>query len=545
MGFNVIDSTATNVKVKGIAGVAISAGDLVSNNESGYLTKSTAMLGIGFENNTTAGLSAIRAITSIEGTTGYSSNTSSGVTGMNTLCELGNGNIAMVYSGNGAIGTTGLNLRIRNVLGADIIAKVTVSSFSGIYGCRVNKLNSSKFVVTWPETGALKFQIFNNDGSTSSSVISVDSLSGSTAFIWNITTLPNGNIVFAYDIATTNNLVLAVYDTTGTLVGSKVTTLDTGSIPSYIGLLACSNGDFVVRWYRGNATTGEKIARFTWSGSAWTQVGSTYVNPYTASLSYANWTDTLCELSNGSVVGLLGGTSSYPAIVVLSNTMTVVKAAFSLAIASGILLSGEAPMLMSLLSGGFAIIGRTSGGTMTLMTFDSLGQGILTKIGIISANWGSYISSYGNGISAFPLGGIGYALLKITYDNSQGLYSAELVVLKSDGTVVNNIVLKASAGTNVYNRAAILTSGGILVGMYEDQASPYLADFYYNVSRRSILGVAAESVSANQAVNVLTKGTLTINQNFTSGGSFDTTAATIPGTKGAIIGTTAILRGTL
>ena len=201
MGFNVIDSTATNVKVTATAGSALVSGDLVSNHETGVVNKVSETLSINIENNATAGLSVIRANTSLESNAAYGASAFQATA--NTLVELGNGNIALIYSGNGSLDYAGINIRIRNVLGADVIAKIVVSTDNTIYSYRIVKLNTSKFAVCWIGTGLpLRFQIFNNDGTTVGSIVDVESLVGNYSYHWNVSVLTNGNLVFVYDKVT-------------------------------------------------------------------------------------------------------------------------------------------------------------------------------------------------------------------------------------------------------------------------------------------------------------------------------------------------------
>ena len=130
MGINALDNTAQEI-ITGLSG-GVTAGDLILNTEGGYLQACDATLGVARGNNATAGAAAIKVITTIEGSVNYDFTTQP----MLRMCELGNGNIAELYSGDGTTNSTNLNLRIRNVLGADVVAKITLGTDTAIYSYR-------------------------------------------------------------------------------------------------------------------------------------------------------------------------------------------------------------------------------------------------------------------------------------------------------------------------------------------------------------------------------------------------------------------------
>jgi hypothetical protein len=531
MGFNVIDSTATNVKIKGVAASAITAGDLVGNSEIGKVFKVNEKLGISVTNNTVNGASAVVPITSIDATTGYDS---SSLYSISRLCELENGNIAFVYSGDGATESTGLNLRIQNPFLVNVISKITLSSAASITTYRCFKLNPTQFVVFWNEAAVLKFAVVNNDGSIAINSTTVSTMSG-----WNCSRIDNGKFVVVYYKVTSNNCVFSIYNASGVLQGSE-TTIEASGSPANIAIKSCVNSDFVVSYYRSSATTAYKSARFT---SAGVIVGSlTTLVTGGSTLSVGDYNNGLIELSNGNVVAVVPGADAYPDIRILNASNTLLT---SIDLGSGSITGNEVHCLVPM-DNGFAIFAR--GSTNAYMwLFDNNGSAILQKTQITGGlnGDGTTNGAIGSGITAFELKGIGFVLLRVGY-SATPTYDAKLAVVNYQGAVIGSVINLIVSGSSIISgTSAILTKDGLFIGMFKYGTSTYLSNFCYNVYRRSILGVATEDVSENQPLNVLTKGTYTINQNFGMGGSFDNTITVVPGTKGTVVGNTAILRGTL
>lgn len=542
MGIGLIENTLTNVKVRGTASGAITAGDLVSNHETGVIAKVNELLGVQNENNATQGLSAIKAPNTLEGVAAYGQSTTD--IHQDAICELATGNLAFIYTGNGTADTTNLNLRVKTPLDGDVIAKVTVSTDSNIAFQKIIKISSTQFAVIWNASSTLKCQIFNNNGTTSGATFTVDTLTSNNYLYWNAAALTNGNIVFVYSQTITNNAVFKVYNAAGTAVVAATTIGAADSLSTGISVLGCSNGDFVVMYYRSAATAVLKIARYTSAGAAVGSIQSSasYLMPN------ANFSGLLIELTGGNVVALCYSlTGSYPTIIVLSSAHAVVKAFTQLGLGASTFLANEAPAICAIPNGNFAVIGRnsTNNNKLTLMIFDSVGSGILTKLD--AGNSSAAPVSTGSGVSviAFPLGTIGFVTLRVQYDVSAN-YQVVLDVLNMQGVAVgSSVIVKANNSNVVPWCSAILTASGILVGMIKEVSGLFLQNFYYNCFRRSILGVSADTVAAGAAVNVFTKGNYTINQTLANGGNFDNTTTVVAGTKGSVVGNTAILRGTL
>lgn len=95
----------------------------------------------------------------------------------------------------------------------------------------------------------------------------------------------------------------------------------------------------------------------------------------------------------------------------------------------------------------------------------------------------------------------------------------------------------------IYNQYGILTSDGSFFGNFYWSSSESTYAASYSLQRKSVIGVARNSVSANGTVRVSTVGTFTLNSSYGFGGAFDQRTATIPGTRGSVLGTSAVLFG--
>lgn len=511
------------------AASAVSSGDLVTLLESGQVAKTSTTLGIPNENVTTAGPSAIRAVADVEST---NSNYGAQAEQHKTMCELGDGNIAMVYTGNGTTLTTGINLRIRTILGADVIPKTVLTEDVSIYGCRVLKISGTKFIVAWCSSATLKFMIINNDGSTSVAATTIATLSNNDNYYWNLALLSSGEFVFVYNKQTSNNVCFSRYNSSGALQGTE-TTIEAGAVGQYFTVLGCSNGDFVVSYYRSASTAAHKSARYSASG---VQVGTLVTLGTNTPPTTGDYNNGIIELSNGNVVITKLGVSDYPDLEMFNSSHVSQK---TIDLETDVVAS-EVPQLV-VNSGGFAVFYRTASPyKVAIKTFNNSGAGILGPV-LFGTGGGAATTAIGAGVQAFVLGSSGYAVVKAMAESNGPTCSLRLMVIDSVGTLVGSeVVLVSPASGYLYGLSSILTSGGTIALMYKNN---YLKDAYYHVQRRSVLGVANTTVTAGQSVEVKTKGTYTINQTFGMGGSFNNQATVVPGSKGIVSGSTAILTG--
>lgn len=144
--------------------------------------------------------------------------------------------------------------------------RVVVASATGVVGTRLARVGADNIAVVWTEGVLLKLAIHSaGSGAVVASEAIVATLSSSDVQGWNLATLPGGDIVLAYG-KSSNDLVFKRFNAAGVLQGGE-TTVEAGSSPAYVGVLALRAGGFVVHHYRYAAGTAYKFARFSANGT--------------------------------------------------------------------------------------------------------------------------------------------------------------------------------------------------------------------------------------------------------------------------------------
>lgn len=519
MGINVISASTADVRMP--AGSAITAGDLVINSEGAAVKASTA-LSIAQQNNTTTGLQAIYPVTSYGGNYGDASNYA-----LRNICEAGDGSILQVFTGNGTISSTGVQLVTRSLAGAVASTAVAVSSAASCICPRIKQVSSGTVVIAWVEVAVLKFAIYNNNGTVATSTATVTSLPNGASPYWNMSVLANGDIVFAYNKITSLNTTFARYNSSGVLQGSEVIVESAANTTGGICVLPQTGGGFIVYYYRSAAAVNWNFARYNASGVLQGTL-TTVSTGSPAAMSYGEFDHLAIELSNGSIVFQWNATahnhSIYTSAGVFVTTVVTDPRSPTLNNAWGLLPSP---------SGGFATFTNT-GTTLLFRLFNSSGQVLNTyDFGMVAASGGLVASRTTQG----------YCVLSSYFDGDTG-YSAQLASMSAIGANIGSIITVSPNATSA-NRGLCLvrhSSGPQLIGFKNTGATGYQEFAVYNPDKTSVIGVALESVSVGAICRVSTKGTYTINQALT-GGSFDQRTATVPGTKGSVAGSTAVLYG--
>lgn len=524
--------------VKMNASAAFTAGDVMVNNDTGKPTVLSTALGLAFETNATAGPQAIKAATGVEGTTtGYGHSLS---TNQRTLCILGNGDFAMVYSGNGTTADNSLKVRVTNKLGANQCARIDVSADTSIQSYRIAKLNSTQMVVAWAASGQpLKFSILNNDGTIAVAATTVSSLNTSNASYWNMAVTASGQVVFAYYKVTSGNFNFSRYNASGALQGAE-TTVEASATPTYIAVLGCANGDFVVSYYRSAATSAYKFARYNASGVI---QGALVTLVTTGSpLSGGDYTNGLIELVNGNIVfATPGAADNSPDVHIYTSANVFVK---TTEYGVGAINPNEVPCLVQS-SDGFVLMARKYIGTgagMWFYRYTSAGVAIVEQVSFGALATGDNASTSGSGISAISLGSTGFAVLGCYYHSSPA-YELRLATVNNYGVLIGSEIVLRTAGSPVIYANNIAGDTTSIAVAYKTQDTTYQTAGFYNVVRKSVLGVAQNSGAADAQVLVATKGSYTINQSVGAGGVFDGRSAAVPGTRGMVAGNSAVLFG--
>lgn len=538
MGINTV-SANTQQTFNGVAGSAITAGDLIVNSEAGVFYPASAVLTMSQNNNTTAGPTAISAIASVvTGSYGDGNQVSSPI-----LAQLGNGNIVGLYAGNGTTGTTNLNVYTRNIQGAGAVNTFAISDSSISY-FKVKTVNSTSYVVAWLSSTTLKFAIYTNAGVVVKSATTIGTVSSTSATSWNMQALTNGNIVFAWN--NSGSLNYAIYDSTGTSVLAS-TAIEASSTPDYITIVKQTGGGFFVYYFRSAATTAYKFGRYNSSGVL--QGSLTTVVTSNGTLSGCFDDNFAFELSNGNVVFCAANASSYPFYYVYNSSGTVVVSALDVSSSSStISYPGIVPGACATPSGFVVVTPGGPSNTRYYNVFDTSGNAIIQRkvTGTLTSTQGWQGS--GNGYQrVFSNGSAGVTVHEQVYYPSGCSFFYQTQVYSFDLTGTQRgttVILQASSGSLSSNLYGISLSDGSVVVTHRNSAGTLPTNWgTYAMLRKSIVGVAQTTAAINSTATVYTQGNFTINQSMGFGGYFDNRTATVPGTRGTVVGTNAVLLG--
>lgn len=538
MGINTV-SANNQQNFNGVAGSAITAGDLIVNSEASVMYPASSVLTNSQNNNTTAGPTAISANATVVTGNGYGSTNQ---TSSALLAQLGNGNIVGLYAGNGSTGTTNLTAYTRNIQGAGAVTAYTVTTDTSVSYFRVKTVNSSSYVVAWVSSTTLKFAIYTNAGVVVKAATTVAATSITDQTNWDVQALTNGNIVFAW-YNSSSGLSYSIYDSTGTAV-LAATVSEASSQPANVIILKQTSGGFFI-YYRNSAASAYKFSRYNASG---TLQGALTTVATSAGANFVGCVDDnlAIELSNGNVVFAAPNSSGYAVCYVYSSTGTVVASALDVTNNTPTIGYTNVIPGMCATPSGFAVVPTANSSNRFFSVFDNSGnvvfqrkQATLSGVSSNSATASAYVRIFSNGTAGFTvhenasIGGCTTQQILYLYSfDTNGTQRGSTVVLQSIASVQN---------TSLY--AAPLSDGSV-VFTYRTTTGAITTNWgTYAMIRKSIVGVAQNTVALNGSVTVYTQGNFTINQNMNFGGYFDNRTATVPGTRGTVVGTNAVLLG--
>lgn len=536
MGINVLNNTSSG-EVRLTAGNTVASGDLVVNAESGYAYPASSALTIAQNNNTTAGMSAISALTTAT-TTGFRG---SGITQnvASSMVQLSNGTIVNIYSGDGSASTTtNLNITFRNLQGGYILAPIVISTTANAY--RVRTIGSTGFVVAWVNSTTLYFAIYDNSGNVIQSATSVATITAAYPNYWDVNVNTNGDIVLAYSKTAAAGVFFTRYNSSGVIQGSEVTVeATTATFP--IRVLPQSNGGFFVYFCK---TPAWKFGRYNSSGVL---QGSLVTVMSAAGLAYGCWDNLATELPNGNVVFLGAGSSSWPYYAVYNSSGTVVKSSTAIGNASTAYNQQNIVPGVCVFGSGFVLLTAGTSGSNTF-GYDSSGNSLYANVA--SAFTGATAQSTQNWNNSYQLFNLGTNIAVYFSGYNSGCTSYFLlwawVMSPISGATSGSTQTIIAGGTNssgISDLCGVLTQDGSLALKYCNMQTSNEYYGTYSVQRKSVIGVAQEAIATSGTGRVGTVGTYTINQSFAAGGNFDQRTATVPGTKGTVAGTSAVLFG--
>lgn len=436
-----------------------------------------------------------------------------------SVLALDNGQFAVVFSGNGSQADTGVNLRIYNPMRVPVSPRVVVASAAGVVGTRLARAGADNIAVVWSEGGLLKLAIHSaGSGAVVASEAIVATLASSDVQGWNLATLPGGDVVLAYG-KSSNDLVFKRFNAAGVLQGGE-TTVEAGSSPAYVGVLALRAGGFVVHHYRYAAGTAYKFARFSANG---TQQGALA----TLAAGSPHRTVSPCErnameLANGHLVFVDPSSNTSAAVRLYDAAGNFLS---TLTVATGAAGMPNTVCICSRQFGGFWL---TVGGQ--LYEYDNAGNSLRQSLLTTNQPFMLFDRAGTGPLMAVHTVGAGFT----TY-----LYS-----WNADLTAVENTLVLSTSGSYPLSYAwTEVLSSGMLVSVACGQPSSGAAQINVSIPQASsILGIAQEAVLPGSMVRVATAGKFATTQSFSSP-AFDRRSATPPGTRGMAIGNTAILGG--
>lgn len=505
----------------------IKKGELVTMLENGKVAKTDTSLTMALENNTTNGLTAIRASASLV-TPNYALTDHD-----ESMCALSNGNIAMVYSGDGTTTATRVTLRIRNAMGQDGGAAATVTSDTSIGMMKVLAL-VDKVAVFWATGGnTIKFAIYNNDGTLATAAATITGAGNTAPHAIGIAALRSGDFVIAYDKSASRDCAFKRYNSSGALQGAE-TVIEAAAQPNDIAGLACANGDFVIS-YRNGAESTNKFARYNSSGVI-QGTRTTFLGTASSMSGGCPQSQGIAELSNGNIVlQAAPSADTKPNLYVYSSANALVA---TCDLGTTITSSCVTPVVAT--TNGFAV-GSMNSGTTYLWTFDNSGNPLLGQTSIDNSAQGD--ESYAK-VQMFNIG-VGFVFLRGGYNSGSSNYDIRLIETDVSGALKGSaVVVQAATPSAMRYASACMTASGVLQFQYSSNSTAIIYGAY-KCLRSSIMGVADNGGTLNTQITIATKGSFALpaSQAFVGGGPFDNRQAVVPGTRGVVAGTSVTLFG--
>lgn len=499
--------------------------DLVTLFEDGTVVKTSTTLSLALENNTTNGPVAVKASAAVTG------NNYRNIAYAEQMTWLGNGNYAQVYTGNGTTNSTGVRFRLKNQNGGDVAAEVVVSSAASIGTVRVAKLNSTQFVVAWTESTTLKFAIYDNDGTVVVAATTIATLSGGADETNNMAVTAAGEVVFAYQKVTSTDVAFKRYNAGGVLQGAE-TTVEAAADGRYIAIKACSGGDFVIFYRRIAATNSYKFARYNSSGVI--QGALTSLSSGNSEFTQGKANGSIAELSNGNIVMAATNPANSDASLYIYTSANALVTRIDLA--STFNNNSNRPQVVAA-ANGFAAAGMGSTGT-NMMLFDSNGNSISSQVVVDNSAAGN---GSGSNLDLYSIG-IGYALCRSGTNGTN--YTVHLLEVDSALAAKGSVItIEASSTTLSSFLSSAMSPGYLLAFQYTNGATMLVKGGVYKCLRSSIFGIANATAADGITASISTVGGYTVNQSLAAGGAFNQNAATIPGNRGTVAGTSALLFG--
>lgn len=502
-----------------VAETALAAGDLVRLGGGGFARRVADGVPLALQN-AAPGVTALVPAMALEtsgaawGYTGFSAQF------FRSVLALDGGQFAVVYSGNGSLSDTGVNLRIYGPMRIPMTSRIAVASAAGVVGTRLARAGAQHIAVAWTEGAVLKLAVHSaSSGALVAAETVVATLTSSDIRVWSLATLAGGDVVLAYGKSGSTDLAFKRFNPAGLLQGGEVV-VEAASAPFYVGVLPLAAGGFVVHHYRAASGTAYKFGRYSATGTL--QGALTTLAAGAPNRSATPVERNAMELGNGNIAFIDPSNDASAALRLYDaagNFLSTVVAATG---GSGM------PNAVCICPRQFGGFWMAVGGQ--LYEYDNAGNGLRQSAVVTNAPF-MLFDRAGNGpLMAVRTVGAGFT----TYLYS---WSADLAAVDS------MLTLGASGSYPLSYAWTEVLSNGMLASVSCGQPSTGAAQIHVSIPQASsILGVALDAASPGSTVRVATAGTFLSGQSFQSP-AFDRRSATPPGTRGIAMGNTVVLGG--
>ena len=506
----------SNQTITVLAETALAAGDYARLGAGGYVRRAADGVPLALQN-AAAGVTALVPAAAAESSgAGAWGRTGFGNQGFRSVLALDNGHFAVVFSGNGAVNDTGVNLRIYGPMRVPVSPRVVVATAAGVGCTRLARAGISGIAVAWTEGSVLKLAIHATvTGALAAAETTVATLGAADIASWNMATLAGGEVVLAYRKSGSNDLVFKRFDALGAAQGGEVT-VESGASPTYLGVLPLAAGGFVLHYYRSAATAAYKFARFAANGSPQGGLATLATGPAYRSASPCE--RNAIELGNGNIAFVDPSSSTVAGVRLYDaggNFLSAIVAA-----------PDGGPNSVCICPRQFGGFWLAAGGRMH--EYDNGGNSLRQVVGAGSTP-SVMFDRAGNG----PLVAV--------YYSGEG-HNVQLAGWLADlSTMESSLIVSTSSSYALSYVWTEVLSNGMLVSIVCPQSSS--AQLHLSIPQAaSILGIVQEPAAPGTAARVATAGKFMSTQSF-NGPAFDRRSATPPGTRGVAVGNMAILGG--
>ena len=507
----------------------VNPGELLTLQEMGLVSKSNGIVDLAtVENNNSSTAIAVKAATTL---------VNNGASTYFTLATeesnvtLQNGNVALLYSGNGSSSaTTRLNLTIHNING-NTINDVIVDSGASISAMRIKALSNGNALLCWRLSSALYYAIYSPYGIQ---VVAPTVVHATTTLTSTVPceVLSTGDFIIAYDKSNVG-LYFKRYNVSGVAQGTEVT-VESASVRDYPVISPLENGGFVLSYktstvygYRRYSSVGVATGSFVTVGI----VFEISMRPH----------ERVVELSNNNIAILGINTSdTKPNVVIYNASDTLVNTV----IVGGSSVSGGSKAAICKTPLGFGVVYHGAFGVSVNLYckfYDTVGNVLSPEITsayhsgtAYTTLFGLYAKATATGITIVNFATIGanyeIVIYSITYAGQ--VVSSRLAVYSSASSISTLSITPVGAG--IFHLFWRLTAGAEGVAYAVAKAG-----------RSSILGVAQKYTPSGSLVPVATKGSFTLpsSQTMMNGRAFNARTNAVPGNRGMVSGRAVLLLG--